>query len=243
MNNNIITREKLLDELKIYRNILAKDKILYLKSLIELDISIVEDHISEQDREILNQLKLFRQIATYNIYERAIKKLEETDLNLSMIMRQNFFSCAAVVDKELYNIFSFKFDSNYTSDDIGTINLFQVKSRPYLRKMELKLLLAKYMEEEKQRNNTNSTYWRDKHLKELKKLRKEYETIEQRKKLTSHELKLIEIENQCCNSFLEDYGLQMSDFSDTRLYKSTVMKKLLVKQKPGIAVTINVNYM
>jgi len=69
----VSSREELLDSLNKYRKILSCDIFDYLKSLIELEFSVIRNYIYEEDREVLSELSIYRKVAIYNIYYRIVE--------------------------------------------------------------------------------------------------------------------------------------------------------------------------
>ena len=56
IRNRINTREELVKLLKSYEDILSIQMVDYLKSLIDLEFSVVRDNISDKDRVVLSDL-------------------------------------------------------------------------------------------------------------------------------------------------------------------------------------------
>ena len=75
--NKLATKEELIDLLKKHRGILTNSILDYLNSLVELEFSVVRKNISTEEREILSELEIYKKIATYNIYHRALQLLEQ----------------------------------------------------------------------------------------------------------------------------------------------------------------------
>ena len=77
--NKINTREELLELLKKYNRILSGSMIHYLNDLVDLEFSVIKDNINvnEDDKKILSELEIYKRIAMYNIYNRALNIFEE----------------------------------------------------------------------------------------------------------------------------------------------------------------------
>ena len=71
------TKEELLESLEKYKGILSVPMIEYLNSLLELEFSVVRENIGKQDRDALSELDIYRNVAIYNIYNRAKNLLNE----------------------------------------------------------------------------------------------------------------------------------------------------------------------
>ena len=79
--NKINTREELLELLKKYNRILSGSMIHYLNDLVDLEFSVIKDNINvnEDDKKILSELEIYKRIAMYNIYNRALNMFEEAN--------------------------------------------------------------------------------------------------------------------------------------------------------------------
>ena len=82
--NKLATKEELIDLLKKHRGILTNSILDYLNSLVELEFSVVRKNISTEEREILSELEIYKKIATYNIYHRALQLLEQQKLPIDI---------------------------------------------------------------------------------------------------------------------------------------------------------------
>ena len=76
------TKEELIDSLNKQRLVLEKSILEYLKSLIELDFSVVRKEIDDETREVLSDYLIYRRIAMYNIYNRAINIFRNSGIEL-----------------------------------------------------------------------------------------------------------------------------------------------------------------
>ena len=66
IRNRINTKEELVKLLKSYEDILSIQMVDYLKSLIDLEFSVVRDNISDKDRVVLSELHIYRRVSMYN---------------------------------------------------------------------------------------------------------------------------------------------------------------------------------
>lgn len=89
--NRVNTREELLELLKEYRGILSNPMQEYLNSLIELEFSVIRDYIKDEDRDVLSELEVYKKVAIYNIYNRALNLFKMQDMQLSISGNENGF--------------------------------------------------------------------------------------------------------------------------------------------------------
>ena len=71
----ISSKEELKESLNRYKRILNPRVIDYLNQLVELEFSAVKDIIDIEDREILQNLDLYKNVVAYNIYNRTLELL------------------------------------------------------------------------------------------------------------------------------------------------------------------------
>ena len=92
MNNNFVNtkqtlnkeffinnKEDLLNLLKVYQYELTDVQMDYLKSVINLEFSVIRDYISDSDRIALSEYEIYDIAALYNIYNRMLKILKSHD--------------------------------------------------------------------------------------------------------------------------------------------------------------------
>lgn len=144
--NKVNTREELLELLKEYRGILSNPMQDYLNSLIELEFSVIRDYIKDKDREVLAELEIYKKVAIYNIYNRALNLFKMQDMQLSISGNENGFESldisTSINDKNV-RLFHFNYSENRSLNDkipdeyktmrIGTVNLYQTLESKELR--------------------------------------------------------------------------------------------------------------
>ena len=137
--NKINSKEELDVFLKKYNNMLSDSIISYLNSLLNLEISVIRDYIKAEDRITLSELEIYKRIAIYNIYNRALSLFKENKLGLTITSKNS-----GILGKEIYALSGEKqyrvFEYNYIGGDIrfegnisrennpviiGNISLFQ----------------------------------------------------------------------------------------------------------------------
>lgn len=172
--DKVKTKKALYEMLNKYKEILSKETIEYLKALIDLDISVYNQDISEHSREVLNELELYRKVAVYNIYKRTEKLLKENSNGIDMEFYENQnvlskLSAKGKIDDSSFCIFDFDYSmssnnkrlflqngldvSDYAKKlYIGDSFLYLTKDNPELREEELLRVLGEYEKESNKKN-------------------------------------------------------------------------------------------
>ena len=154
--NRVNTMEELLELLKEYRGILSNTMQEYLNSLIELEFSVIRDYIKDEDRDVLSELEVYKKVAIYNIYNRALSLFEKQDMQLSISSNENGFESLDVstqLNDKNVRLFHFNYSENRSLNDkipdeyktmrIGTVNLYQTLESKELREKELNRVMNK----------------------------------------------------------------------------------------------------
>lgn len=238
MDNKINIKEKLYKSLKNYKNILNKDIIEYLKYLIELEISVVNDFnsISVEDKKLLLQFDVYREIAKYNIYYRALQLLKI--ISSKFPYDSNSISIINIVNDIVIKIFEFDYQN---PNNIGTIKLYQTVIDEEHRNEEIERI-KKRLEFLYDFHNPNIAFNHLQHhnfsfLKnvELDQLNKKINELQQRNPITSKKEFEIEKTKEFCELFLNDYAIKEEEFTPIESKNRRLQRSLVVK-KPGLVV-------
>lgn len=234
-------KELLKQNLIKHRNILNKSIYDYLDSLLELEFSALKEKISSNDKEVLRELNIYRQIAIYNINNRALKMIEDANLGVSL-KKNNDSSIALENGKELVSLFSFhenEVDSHEEKLLLGTINLYRMVYDPKANKRILEETNRKLEELYKEAKSQSSydksfefedpfedpmeecydgikvvdAYERSENITHYKNI---IRSLENRKGLNEEERRIIKITSTIHRLLLEDYGLKEEDLIDEK---------------------------
>lgn len=232
--NKVSTREELLSLLDNYRGILRGPISDYLESMIDLDFSIIEYYMPEDDRASLSELDIYKKIAIYNIYNRAINLFQQDGDNLRISGNNDGIEgltvYAPIGSKEI-KLFSFnygesqntKIPDGYKSLNIGDVNLFQTVENEKQREAALTRIMN---ELEKLYNATNpfpsrpgvyggpSSTWAMEHARRVKQYEEMFSQLDSKKGLTDEDKMKIEITKKYHDLLLEDFGLTNKSFTD-----------------------------
>ena len=269
--NRIYTKEELVELLNNYKGILSQPMIEYLDYLINLDFSVIRDEISDNDRMVLSELEVYRKIAMYNIYYRALKLSRESDI-------ENIISEDSIRGLSIYNMIGERqsnlFNYNYQCVDkpipdgckpmkIGDIHLFQtieskekVKAEIDRLSRELAALIGKkeyYRKAAPYRLVQSSKHRRvcdGLNTQEIRGINRNIricstnlDALESRDELTEEDKRKIEITQYFNDLLLKDYGLTPDDFEEVKPFTmgQSKLQKTYVKRKPNIAIYRDIN--
>lgn len=265
--DKVNTKEELLQLLKDYKVILNNQVIDYLESLINLDFSVIRENIDDKSKEALSELEIYKRIAIYNIYNRAINIFTQSNMPLIITGNNEGFESLSIsvpIEDRNIKIFDFKYSEqkslNYKIPDeyktmkIGSINLYQKIENKELRIQELKRIVDKIERLYGTQNpyqyhpkKVGGSYvkWKIERQKEIEKYQKMLDKIDSHNELTEFDIKEIKIMNKAHDLLLEDYGLTNDSFEDDvsiTSKRSNNLQKTLVKRQPNITITNNIEY-
>lgn len=266
--DKVNTKEELLQLLKDYKVILNNQVIDYLESLINLDFSVIRENIDDKSKEALSELEIYKRIAIYNIYNRAINIFTQSNMPLIITGNDEGFESLSIsvpIEDRNIKIFDFKYGEQknlnykipdeYKSMKIGSINLYQKIENKELRIQELKRIIEKIemlygaqnpYQYSPKKVGGSYVKWKIERQKEIEKYQKMLDKIDSHNELTEIDIKEIEIMNKAHDLLLEDFGLTDNSFEDDISISSKQsknnLKKILVKRQPNITITNNIEY-
>lgn len=216
----------------------------YLNSLIELDFSVIREYIKEDDRKSLAELEIYRKVAIYNIYHRALHLFNQKKAEFNFSSNQDSYEGLTVTvpldDNTNVRVFDFNYNGfdfdHYNIDKvpdtyklmpIGTISLYQSLENKELREEELNRVL-KQLEKLYDTPNPYSPHyslysdvaggpasqWDFRHKQKIKEYEQMFTELEKKKDLSDVDKREIEITNQVHDFLLEDYGLTDKSFEE-----------------------------
>lgn len=238
----ITTREELTEMLKRYRGILTDSMINYLNSLIELEFSVIREYIGEDDRKSLAELEIYKRIAIYNIYNRALNLFNEKKINHNFFGNEDELESLTIFTPLSANntikVFNFDYkgfhsyelstvekNAEYKTMEIGTISLYQTLENQELREAELERVMTELEKLYDKRNpyparrkvyGGPAPQWAFKHSQKIAEYEKRFAELDSRKELSDDDKREIEITNQIRDLLLEDYGLTNASFEEVK---------------------------
>lgn len=245
----ISSKEELKESLNRYKRILNPRVIDYLNQLVELEFSAVKDIIDIEDREILQNLDLYKNIVAYNIYNRTLELLNN-EQELKIFDNKDRIS-GLMAYKGIGNNAIRILDYNYEN---GVLKLFQTVDDKKVRDEQLELVMTKLEQLYNKKNPYHSdlelfgcpaTRWNIDYIKEVSEYEKLFTRLDSKKELTDYKKKKIGITKKYHDLLFEEYGLTDEEFIVSKQAPSTVdniSNKTLVKKLPGLRIENNIEY-
>lgn len=233
--NKINSKSELIQLLNEYKGILNSTMIDYLESLIDLKESVIKNCISEKDREKLAELELYKKVARYNIYARAIEIFNNSGIEVEYQgNEQGKEGLKVSASNGMHSIPLFdynyrekttdkKIPDGYKTMNIGYINLFQLIENAEKREAELNRVLEilKKLYDEKNPyismpgvNGGPHVVWQNNHDREVLKYENLLKELDSKNNLTEADLKEIEYTRIAHKLLLDDYGLTDASFDE-----------------------------
>ncbi len=250
-------KEELQETLKMYKGILINPIADYLNSLLELEFSVVRDYIDDTNRNVLANLDIYKRIAQYNIYTRALNIIGDSGLSYKKEEENTNLSVIASLKFENIKLFAFDYSNGLNNSSIiqeeivteriGDIFLYQTLEDGKFREEKLEKVMYKLESLGNAKNPYKSnpyiyegpaSYWEIKREREIRKYETLRKELERWKELSDDEKREIEITNKVYEMLLEDYGLT-NNSKDEEI--SEDMK--LVKKMPNLNVITKINRM
>lgn len=262
--NKVNLKGELIELLKNYEGVLSTPMIDYLNSLIELEFSVVREYIGEKERTSLAELEIYKRIAIYNIYNKALNLFNENKLQVNISGNaEGFASLTASIplnDKRNIEVFDFdyrehnrsKIPNGYKTMRIGTISLYRTLENQELRQVELERVMNKLEKLWDAHNPYPSRprvaggpgpQWAYEHAQEIEKYEKRFAELDSRKELSDMDKREIELTNQVRSLLLEDYDLTNKSFEEEIKpvlgYQTSGLERTLVKRMPNLTISDN----
>ncbi len=245
--HNVKTEKDLIELLDKYKGVLSDFMLDYLDSLINLDFSVIKKYISDEHRNLLSELEIYKQIAIYNIYNKALKIFRESNLKFKVRDNQSGYQgvyvCYQLGSDKIIPVFKYCYYQvlpiNKVSkfSDIGKISLYQTLESKSLKEVEQYRLL-KRLRELYSASVSGITAYRV--SKEIRMCEQKYEDLCINKGLAESALKEIEVTNKIHSLMLGDYGLTKGDFKEQLEDKNA--HKTFVKRLPHLTIEENIKY-
>ncbi len=264
-DKKINTKEELEWGLTNYKGILSDHIIEYLKSLIELDFSVLREYISNTDRLSLGELDIYKRIAMYNIYNRTIEILSNSDIPININDSNNILAIDNNTYDKTVNIFRYDYskafindkkliDSGYRTSNIGNISLYLLVKNPDMVIFELDRIMKKLEELYDAKNpyaNPEGIYeglsskWKRMHNEEIAKYEKMFKELDNYNNVGDNLDKEIELSKYCNDLLLRDFGFTNKDFCDeAKLFSRSESKlcKRRIKKLSNLEIDNNIKY-
>ena len=251
-------RKQLLEKLKDYRSILNNTTMDYLESLIDLESSVC------RNRELsLIEINLFKRIARYNIYNRAISLVKEDESDISI--KDDVHGLRITTNMSENHLPIFTLDTKFSAyenmlNKAGNICLYQIFIDKELREIQISDIKTKMLDLYEKTivfNENDKTYAIPEYnsirnnFKLINKYKEQISYLEKRDDIDEITRKELDLVNKYHDLFLEDYGLDLCEFDECinqRIFEYidkndfSHLEKNLIKQLPGVDVYNNIRY-
>ena len=236
--------DELFRDLHRHCDVLDNGIIRYLEALINLELNVVREGISQNDREILSQLSLFRDISTYNIYHMSKKIIKDMLEHHSLIykMRDNNDSVAGLkaylrTGNRDFQIFDFDYSRRINEMTLFKLETESADDKELLMNIGKKNLSYYYNEKNPYPDPNGKDYlaWEENRRQIL------YNTEEymcKNKKYNLQDIRDIEISKKIYEHLLDEFGLEDKEFNEIESMSN--FEKIYIKQMPGLHIKKNI---
>ena len=230
--NKVSNKEELTDELDRCKNILSPSFIEYLEELINLKFSVIRPFVSDEERKILGQLSIYKNIAIYNIYTRVLNIFNGSNKELEIMDNSCGLEGISVKNGGTQTLFTYDYSKEQDAG-CGVINIHQYSHSENKLKQELRRLKT---ELKKANANPDSSFYEIYNLKSACS-KMENSVFDEKEK------RIIEISKEFNDLLLEDFGLAKKDFdfAGNNFEESKVLEKKL-KSTPNVKIYRSVHY-
>lgn len=210
-SNQFIKKEELQTLLEQYKPILNHEVIEYLTELLELKTSVIKEmQLKLNQNKMLRELSLYKQIAIYNIYYRAlyIAKKAEIEPIISEVVNLEELSLFTKIGEDCMPLFLFHVGKEETKKK-SIIDLYRTTFDVNVRNQVLSEMKAHLQNLWGEHWNTEiEDYCLFHYYNDLIK------KLEMDKELSKRELRQMELTQQMQQLLIEDYGLTQDSFVD-----------------------------
>ena len=256
------SKEYLIQLLNKYKNILNSEKIEYLEALINLELSCINNSITDLERDTLSELSIYNQIIKYNIYHYTKRLLENSDIDLKKFYyiygSKSGFRLSAETSLTRSPRIVKIFDAVIT-DNMTSVDIYNSLSSDRMREKEIIILnkkiknISNSFEKDSKRvlpfgMDYDYRFYNDDREEYLKKYQKALKKISSNRTLSKNDLEEIDISNTFYKIFINAYGIDDSSLElDTTDYifgnSHRYMNKVKIKTMPNINLKVNNYYL
>lgn len=258
------SKEYLIQLLNKYKTILNSEKIEYLEALINLELSCINNSITDLERDTLSELSIYNQIIKYNIYHYTKRLLENSDIDLkkfyyNYIHGSKYGIRLSAETKLTRSPRIVKIFDAVITDDMTSVDIYNSLSSDRMREKEIIILNKKIksiydsFEQYSKRvlpfgMDYDDRFYNDEKEEYLKMYQKALKKISSKRVLSKNDLEEIDISNTFYKLFMNAYGIDDSSLElDTTDYifgnSHRYMNKVKIKTMPNINLKVNNYYL
>ena len=236
--DKVLPKKYLNSELNQYKSLLSESSYSYLKELLNLEKSatISETEHFDPDNYHISELDIYRDIAIYNLYKRALKIFKSTGDELEIIGNSNGYQGLAVSTKigdKVVDIYNF----NYSNE--LNVDIFKTVMDDKNRKKVLESILSMIEELKQSKPDYGFTWnsWNSLKEERIKQLKELYTKVD-RSEFTDDEYKEAEITQKYHKLLLEEYNTDESEIKEKNSWNGTTKKNSIII--PSLILTNNI---
>lgn len=250
----VSTKEEISELLEKYKLVINSYMVDYLKCLIDLEVPVTKEYITEVERRALSELDVYRKASIYNIYNLSKNLLKKYEDNYDIETIDEYgllrFRLNGV------NVFGFDYRNSNKKKDIGILSLYQTIQEDETTRYNLIAGMKLKLDELYSQENPFSVgtdicegpgdYWEKMHTAEIRNYEELLNKLETMKELTEQEKKSIEISKEFHDSFFDTFGLEKDSFFQKAEKpfesESSCLEKTLVKRMPLLEINDYIKY-
>lgn len=269
-----ITYDELRRELEGNKNILSNNVLEYFDELLKLEKSILSAStcakVSNEDKELLNQLDIYYKIKLFNLCYFTKKVLDDNKIKYEANGNTNTLTMTSFrLDALGYRniIFDYYFSDNkkknYFDENCDYVSFHVVKDGEEQRKIEMDRVLEK-LEKLYDAKCPYPSYkgfydgpdsnWYYENKSKIKKYEELFNRLDQKKELTLAEKEEIKVSTQMNELLINAHEIDMCDFVDINDYEinmprragtknDSCLNKVLVKKTPDALIKQDIRYL
>ena len=239
-NTSVVAKEELMELLDRDKKFYSDFVIDYFRSLIEAEMSIFNDSISDADREVLSTFSLYGKAAIYNVVARSCKVLENNYI-IANCVHDSDFGRAVVRSSTVPKMTFLGVDYKIRKDaKFGIVTFYQTIDDEEVREKDIHIIKNKIQELDdknsssfvSKRNIDRNYVYIDQQISQQQRTRKinSYHDIlnylENRPELTDEYQQALEIASCAHQILLNDAGIcSFGQEGDSSLHKKVYIKK------------------
>ncbi len=224
-NTGILKKEELTELLEKNKKFYSDFVINYFRSLIEAEMSIFNDSISDTDREVLSRFSLYEKATIYNVVARSCKVLENNHI-MTNCVNDSDFGRTVISSSTIPRMTFLGLDYKLRKDaKVGIVTFYQTIDDEEVRKNNIHIIKDKIQEME----DKNSAFVSKRDINRYHDI---LNHLENRPELTGEYQQALEIASYAHQILLDDAGIGSFDQEG----ESSLHKKVRIKKRSDFIV-------
>jgi len=250
----VSTKEELKELLEKYKLVINNYMIDYLKCLIDLEVPVTKEYITDIERNVLAELEIYRKASIYNICNFSKKVLKEYEDNYYVETIDEYGTLRFRLDG--VNVLGFDYRNSNNKKDIGILSLYQNVQKDELTRHQLITAMQLKLDELYSQENPfpvgtdicegPGDYWEKVHSIGIRNYEELLNELKSLNELTEQGKKSIKISKEFHDSFFAMFGLEKDSFSQEpeKPFELGIscLEKTLVKKMPLLRINDYIKY-